>query len=131
MIKEGDRVMVGLSGGKVWPLCHPCATTTATNHELLGIHEIRFGSEQLPCLLVVIIGPCLPSLPPSLWVPLAPACCLVGQDSLAMLHALLTLQRKAPINFDIAAVTVDPMAEVPTAVPVDPMAEVPTAAMSL
>jgi tRNA 2-thiocytidine biosynthesis protein TtcA len=34
-----------------------------------------------------------------------------GKDSLAMLHILLHLQRKAPVNFTIACATVDPQTE--------------------
>jgi len=34
-----------------------------------------------------------------------------GKDSLSLLHALLHLQRHAPIRFEVAALTVDPMVE--------------------
>jgi tRNA 2-thiocytidine biosynthesis protein TtcA len=34
-----------------------------------------------------------------------------GKDSLTLLHLLLHLQRHAPINFEVAALTVDPMVE--------------------
>lgn len=34
-----------------------------------------------------------------------------GKDSLSLLHVLLHLQRHAPVNFEVAALTVDPMVE--------------------
>jgi len=34
-----------------------------------------------------------------------------GKDSLALLHVLLHLQEKAPVNFQVAACTIDPMTE--------------------
>ena len=31
-----------------------------------------------------------------------------GKDSLTMLHCLLTLQRRSPVKFELACVTIDP-----------------------
>ena len=36
-----------------------------------------------------------------------------GKDSLSLLHILLQLQRHAPIRFELAAITVDPMVDIP------------------
>ncbi len=46
-----------------------------------------------------------------------------GKDSLSLLHILLQLQRSAPVHFELAAITVDPMVEGFDPAPLQPYIE--------
>ena len=48
-----------------------------------------------------------------------------GKDSLSLLHILLHLQRHAPINFEVGAVTVDPQSTVYDPSPLIPSQHLP------
>eukprot|EP00435_Cladocopium_sp_Y103_P069636 s221_g33.t1 len=92
MIREGDRLLVGLSGGKeqkVKNIVQHCATSE--NFYLTGFDHVACFHDGCS------VG---------IWnlkrrSPLM-------QDSLTLLHVLLELQRRSPVKFTVAAATVNP-----------------------